>query len=474
MNLRNNSGAALIIVLIFSVFAVIAASLYIAAQFTAAKPSLVGPASFQAQCTARSGVWKGIELLSGRRPDTLSTINTLDSMFNKKLFGAPTQAVTNAALSALGAVDSPTIVAPFSDDSFGAATLTQSYTPCFRVLASTGTFRSAAKTVRAFFGGKLFSSPDTVCFLTTSGVPEGVIDGKVGFASPAKTSPGSDPQDGGLRIKELAALVAYYRSRISESGDTMMPAAPLTIQSAERLAGLPGVINGPLFVNGVSGRLVWREKRRIIVLGDVQITGDVSIRDVEFVTTGEVKCCDDARLSNVSVFCCKRFSVDDRAVFSGSVLTLSSVLVCKTGRVEDKSVIVAYGAGAAAAADSARGTKKMQLPVSVFLTQNASVDGTVVACGSPGGIRIDHGVVVRGIVWASGPVVHEGSLYGILHAQCLTDVAGILSRIRTQPGEKQPVQKNILTGTIRRFPGVLDYPCPFFLGASVIARWEEG
>jgi len=67
MNIRGNSGAALPTVLIFAVFALIVASVYTAGQLTIAKPSLRGPASLQALCNARSGIWKGLELKEALR-----------------------------------------------------------------------------------------------------------------------------------------------------------------------------------------------------------------------------------------------------------------------------------------------------------------------------------------------------------------------------------------------------------------------
>jgi hypothetical protein len=473
MDLRRNSGAVLPIVLVFSVFALIAATLYIAGQFTIAKPALVAPASFQALCTARSGIWKAMRLMSLPAPDTLSRINTLDTMFNKKLFGTRTQAVNNGSSSAFAPLDSPEVVAPFSADSFGTASVSMAYTPCFKVLTSTGEFRNMRKSVRAFFGGRFYNSADTVCYLLTAGKPDvGIIDGKVAF--PHLSAPPSDSSAGkqGLRMKDLTEIVAYYRSRLSEKNDTMMPKAPLTIQSADQLKNIPEVVNGSLFVNGVFRNVAWKEKRRIFVLGDVQITGKVSIEDVEFVVAGEVKCCDDSRLRNVSVFCVNRLIVQDRAVFSGSALTMSSALICKNAHVEDRSIIVAYGDKSAMPPDTAK--KKSPLPISVFLSQNASVDGVVIACGSPGGIKTDKNVIVKGIVWASGTVVHQGALYGILRANDLTDFGALMARIRLTAGHVPPAQKNTMTGSIHRLPEVTEYFCPFFLGAFAIVRWEEG
>jgi hypothetical protein len=473
MDLRKSNGAVLPIVLVFSVFAVIVATIYIGGQYAIARPSLVAPASFQAQCTARSGIWKAMEIMSRSAPDTLARINTLDTMFNKKLFGQPTAAIAKDSTSAFTPGDSPTVVTPFSADSFGDASLSMAYMPCFKVLTSTGVFRNSAKSVRALFGGRLFASPDTVCYLGTAGAPEGgVLDGKVAFSSKSATGADSGALGASLHTKDLTALVAYYRELLAEKSDTLMPKAPLTIQSADQFKDLPEVVNGPLFVNGVFGAIAWKEKRRIFVIGDLQFTGKVLIENVEFVTTGEVKCYDDTRLHNVSVFCVNRFMVGDRAEFSGNALTLSSVLICKNGQVEDRSVIVAYGENKPMQSDSAK--KKNQLPASVFLSQDASVDGVVIACGTPGGIKTDKNVIVKGILWASGTVVNQGSLYGILRANDMTDFATLMARVKGRQGAAPVVPKNTMTGSIHRLPEAAEYFGPFFLGAFAIVRWEEG
>ncbi len=469
MDLKSDSGAALPLVLVFSVFALIITALYIAAQFTIAKPALTAPVSFQALCTARSGVWKGMRLMSQPTPDTLARINTLDSMFNKKLFGTPTQAIKNDSSPALSPSDSPTVVSPFSadSDSFGTASLTLSYLPCFKVLTSRGTFRTIVKSVRAFFGGRLFATPDTVCYLVTPAAPEGgVIDGKIAH------SPDSS-RARGLRMKDLTGIVAYYRAQLREKTDSAMPTAPLTIQSSDQLKGLPEVINGPLLVNGVFGAIAWKEKRRIFVFGDIQFTGNTSVQDIEFVTTGEVRCYDDCRLHDVSVFCLDRFTVGDRAVFSGNALTLSTVLICKNARVEDRSVIVAYGENNANSPGTSK-KKTPQMPVSVALSQTASVDGVVVACGVPGAIKTDKNVVVKGILWASGSIAHQGTLYGILRANDLAEMSVLMSATKAQSGVPALHPGNFLTGKIIRLPEVTEYSCPFFLGAIAVMRWEGG
>lgn len=432
---RSSSGSVLPIVLVFAAFALIVASLYVGAQYTIGKPALAGPAAFQSLCNARSGIWKGMQLLSQRPPDTLASINTLDSMFNKQLFGKQITISTDSG-SYFMPGDTPTLVQPYSTDSFGTAYVSLDYQPCYKVLVSKGEFRNISKNVRALLGGKVYASADTVCFLQSGTAPAGgLIEGKTVIASspagpspqlssPSKVAP-SIPQTTPhtpeqLRLSELSKVVTYYRGLLSEKTDTTLPGRPLTLQSGDNCASIPEVVNGPLFLSSMVTPLVWSEKRRVFVFGDIQISGTTSIEDVELVTTGEVKLFDECKLHNVSVFSLGRLVVGDKASFSGNALVLQSVLVYKDASINERSVIVCYSENNAIPSDTTQKNKPKN-PVSIFLRNNATIDGVVISCGNPGGISTDKNVVVKGILWASGPIVHQGSLFGILRAAELAD-----------------------------------------------------
>jgi hypothetical protein len=465
-------------VLVFAVFAVIVATAFCIGQYTISGPFLSAPASFQAMCTARSGIWKAIDLLGKPPVDTLAKVNTLDSMFNQSMFGKKTAAIHDSSQSALAPDDTLQDLRPFYADSFGTCTIVSGYRACLRQLTSTGEFRKFRKTVTVTMGGMAFASCDTTCILETN-VPVlpsgGSIEGKTKFISA--------PQIGGkglvaaagrtdsLHESELRQVVSYYSAKLTEKIDTLMPGAVVTVQSNESLSKIPDVVNGPLFIDGSHHDLVWREKRRIFVGGDVQVTGKVIIENVEFVAAGEVKFLDDAALRNVSVFCRGRLVIDDRAAFSGNVLTNSTILVKQYGRIENKSVLVAFGIPRKSGNDTA--AKKITLPVSVFLLQNAFCDGAIISCGTPAGIKTDRTSVVNGILWAQGPVCLLGTLHGILYAKMLVDEQALSGMSRMSRGIP-PLTNNILTGSIRRLPSVVDYPLPYFLGKPALVSWREG
>jgi hypothetical protein len=477
MEIRNNHGSALPIVLVFSVFALIVTTIYTTGQFSIAKPGLTAPALFQALCNARSGVWKAMELSAMPPPDTLKRINTLDSMFNKNLFGKQSEKINDsAALSP----DDTTDVQPFSTDSFGSCKVFLTYKPCYKVFVSLGLFRSSVKTATAVFGGALFTSPDTVCYLGIGDKIQGggIIEGKTCLQS-APHGPGPGGGTGNIpvvvsdiRTNELSKVVSYYRAKFAEKNDTTFKNSVLTVQDNAGFSKVPEIVNGPLFIDGSHHDLVWKDNRRVFIIGDLQITGKTAIEDIEFVVSGEVKCFDNCRLRNVSVFCGKKLTIGDNASFAGNAMTLSAISIFKRARVEEKSILVAYGENKQSSSPvESPGTNKIKLLCSVFLSQDAKCDAVIVACGDPGGIMVDRNVVVRGGLWASGIVCQQGTVYGVLRCKQLVNTQQLNEMQKM--GMAAGSTANNMTGSVRRLNSIADYYCPFFLGKPAIVRWEE-
>jgi hypothetical protein len=469
--LAGSRGSVLPIVLIFAVFACIVASVYVGGQFTIARPSLGAPAALQALLNARSGVWKKIELMSKPAVDTLAKINTLDSLFNMRQKKPDTLTVSSLSFSI---EDTPMTITPYSLDSFGTCEVLLSLSACFKTISSTGTFRNYSKTVRADIGGLLYSSPDTVLYLVKNALVEGGgnYDGRPSFISdaPDAVPPGIPPRDTlskkkEFRDNELKQLVSAYNQKLTQKTDTILPTGPLTVQDNDKLGDIPDTLNGQLFIDGSHRPLVWKRSRPLCVSGDVQITGDVSVDKIEFIVGGEMKCLDKAHLHRVSVFCKKRLTIGDDAVFSGRAITLSSLLVYQRGRIEDKSVIVAYGT-----APSDTGSVKKRI-ATIVLRQYASCDGVLVACGNPATVVTDKNTIVKGVVWAKGMVCHQGTLFGVLRAQELVDEKTIFPPSSGPPPPTSP--NNVLKGSIRKLQAIDDYAFPFFMGRSCVVSWEE-
>ncbi len=465
MDVRNEHGSSLTIVLIFSVFALITTSVYIISQWTIAKPGLLAPSSFQALLNARSGIWKAMELMNAPPPDTLASINTLGTKFNDTLFGKQTQ---NIADSSALPPDDTTDVSIFSSDSFGKCKVIFTYIPCFKNLESNGIFRMQSKTVSARLGGILHTSPDTVCFLGTKIPPQGggLIDGKVTqipdstLGGPTKSKFISE-----FRKQDLVKVISYYKAKFSNTNDSLFQNSVITIQDNDKIPTIKDIVNGPLLLDGSHHDLYWKEKRRILVLGDLQITGTVTVENIEFLVSGNVNLFDNCVFRNVSIFCSKTLTITDKAVFSGNALSLYQINASKRGRIENNSVLVAY--------NEKKDTSSSRIKVlcSIFLTQEVRCDGTVISCGNRAGIKTDKNVIIHGSLWSDSVICHEGTLLGFMRCKELISSEELDSRQTSTP---PPISgKNVMKGSVRRLETIADYPYPFFMGKPSIVSWEE-
>jgi len=487
MDFRNEHGSSLTIVLIFSVFALITTSTYLISQWTIARPGLLAPSSFQALLNARSGIWKAMELMNAPPVDTLAHINTLNANFNDSLFGKQSKNLNDSVALP---PDDTTDVSLFSTDSFGTCKALFTYMPCFKSITSNGFFRSQSKTVSATLGGILHDSPDTVCFLGNKLPPEGggIIDGKVAMLQDSNSLP---PPSAGkavpvvipeMRITDLVKAVSYFKAKFSSTNDSLFQNTVLTIQDNDKLSSIKDIVNGPLLLDGSHHDLFWKEKRRVMIMGDLQITGTVTVENIEFLVSGEVKLFDDCVFKNVSIFCSKTLTITDKSVFSGNAVSLTQISINKRARIDNKSVLVAYTESKPAQLlqpaqgqqipQQSQAGQQIKLLCSVFLTQDVRCDGTIIAYGDPSGIKTDRNVIVRGSLWSSSMICNEGAIYGFIRCKELISATELDARQKVPPAPASG--KNFMTGSVRRLETIADYPYPFFMGKPSIIRWEDG
>ena len=487
---KNRRGSVLPIVFAFSLIAVITVIAFVSGQYMIARPALLAPTDFQALLNARSGIWKGLELLyHPPAKDTLKTINTLDTLFNSGLFGKPTGAISNDT-EALTPDGDPLSVPLFASDSFGACTLAVSYRGCFEVLRSKGAFRNREKNAVVTLGGVFAPQSDTVLFLENNPPLQSPVRGKIHYG-PWDTA-------GALRTGDLTKFISQYGSEMSDSVDTAKPSPPLLIQHNVEFDTIPKVVNGPLFIDGTHFDLAWKCKKRIIVHGDVQITGTVSLEGMDFLATGEIKLLDKARLRDVFLFGQKTISIGDKAVFSGTAMTRANILVFGAASVQRRSLLVVVQQMAsatvrispsspqkpiaasasssrpaiAASAASSRQTsaasgRKTKAPVfSVTFAELSTVDATVVTLGDSLGIKIDRNAIVTGLLRTHGAVSLDGKIYGRMYASKFVDGTAVASG-------NPAAALAVIHGTVLPLDDLAGYFFPFFMGKLSIIDWRE-
>jgi cytoskeletal protein CcmA (bactofilin family) len=445
--LFHRSGSVLPVVLIFSIIAAITVIAFVSGQYMIARPAFIAPTNYQALLNARSGIWKGLELLNKPKvPDTLKGINTLAPGFGDSTFGKPTEEL-NKGLQPDGATDTLPL---FSSDSFGNCELTLSYRGCFEVLQSKGIFRNSKKNIYVTLGGVLPTDLDTVLYLENKTIVQSPISGKVHYG-PSDTA-------GTVRDDGLNKFLSYFQNETTDSIDTLKPALPLLIQNNAGFDTIPNIVKGPFFIDGSHFDLSWKTKKRIVVLGDLQITGTVSLEGMDFLVAGEIKLFDKARLRNVFLFSTKAITIRNSAVFSGSAVTQSNIIVLDEALVENRSMLVVLRKA---------GPKRKKTVFSATFSGSSFTDATVVALGDSLGIKIDRGAKVKGMLWTRGTICLDGKVSGIIHASKFVDGALAMAG-------KPLAALSVIHGTVLPFDEASSYYFPFFMGrVAIIERREE-
>jgi hypothetical protein len=464
------AGSALPVVLFFSIAAVITVIAFVAGQNMIARRTFISPSELQALLNARSGIWKGLELLTQpKNKDTLKTINTLDSLFGKSLFGKPTENILDSE-NELVPDSSPIKMQPYSSDSFGTCEIALSYSGCFEMLMSNGSFRNSKKNVVVKLGGLFALSMDTVLYLESGPPLQTPIRGKVHYGPLTDTART-------LRTKDLNEFIATFTRQMTDSLDTMKPALPLLIQHNDEFEKIPAVVRGALFIDGLHFDLSWKSTKCIVVHGDLQITKKVLLEGLTFLVTGEIKLFDDAQARNVSLYCLKKLTIGDRAVFSGTAISQTNILAFGSASVENKSLIfIPHTAQAQAPPKEKKGgppaLPKRDAPekkagvFSATFTESATIDATVITLNDTMGVKIDKNAVVKGIIRTKGALVLDGKLLGLAQAAKIVDGGAVMSG-------KPLLPIAVIKGSILPIDDVRRYYFPFFMGNLSILSWEE-
>jgi cytoskeletal protein CcmA (bactofilin family) len=312
-------------------------------------------------------------------------------------------------------------------------------------------------------GGVFPLVSDTVLYLINNPPLQKPIRGKIHYG-PVDTA-------GAIRMDALNKFTSYFLTKMSDTLDTMKPSPPRLIQHNDEFDTIPETVHGPLFIDGSHFDLTWKTKKRIVVRGDLQITGKTALEGMDFLVTGEIKLFDDAHLRDVFLFSPKTITMSDRAVFSGTAMTLSTILVSGVASVENRSMLVVVRKPNAPVPKPPkpgdRGKKKLAV-FSITFTESATVDATVVSLGDSLGIKIDRSAIVKGMLRSQGAMCFDGKVYGIIHASKFVDGPSAVSG-------KSTAAISVINGDLLPLEPreIRDYFFPFFMGKLSMIEWVE-
>jgi len=448
-------------VFIFAAVGTIAASVYLVGQTVSSRQRLGAPAAQQALLNARSGIWYALDLLYDTlAADTLPTVNPLDTLFGKELFGsasgAPVEPAGDRKLSPDG---TPRELVPYTSDEFGFCEIALHFTGAFKQVVSRGFFSVQERAVEALIGGEAVVSAETLLYLPDAATPVGNLlpSVRIGTFNVAKE----------INNGQLQELIGYYVSQLTYDSSAGLFEAPLVIQNQAALEKLSETVEGPLLVDGMFWDLVWKADKSYRILGDLQLTGKVRVERCDFLVAGDIKVLDDVTMKNVTMFATGQIFIGDRAVFSGDAMALSKMTVYGNARAENRSTLIVAGRKSGGPPKTDRKETKKGGTIAdhfgILLSESAVVDGVVMALQSPGGIKVDEDVLVTGVLFAQRLLCLRGTVAGVVKAG--------LPRDCSDPDfMKNPAS---IPGTLKSLPSIRQYRFPCILGKPAIISWKE-
>jgi hypothetical protein len=349
----------------------------------------------------------------------------------------------------------------YAGDSVNTSNINLSTQGIYRLITSVAAVHRTTRTVQARLGSSAPAKPDTVLILENNLPVRGRFQGRVHQINKIQdTLSSSKSMD--ERIKDF--ISGFNQGNIFNE-DTSFFDIPLVIRSSGELSAIPDAVKTHLLLDGSFSGITWNAKRKITVSGDLQITGSFKLENLEFSVGGEIRILDHASLANASLFSARRIFIGDNAVFHGDALAMGSINVYGNAAVKGQSSLISAGVQS-----SAQQNREQPNRYSIFLSENATFDGTAVALGNPGGIKTDPGTEQRGILWAQKMACHSGKLSGILKAEFLLDCFDPKSdSLAAAPN----IAENVFSGTIEPLLTIGEYVMPYFIGTPRIISWKE-
>lgn len=326
----------------------------------------------------------------------------------------------------------------------------------------TGECRSPIATVvtSAETGTTYTPGDTTLMFCTASTVEAPNISG-VKVVSESDSSKGTLPLNS-AGVAKAKKWITDFASKATSKTEN-----PVVIGSQGQYESLSDTVNGPLFFHGSSGELrVDGKNRKIMVCGDIQFTGKVTCRNLNLISSGEVRINDRTVLKGCDIVAGRRFFLADESIFSGRAAALEQVEIYGSSKVMDESLIISFAGKKEETGSDSSAVKNQKAAISV--REQAQVSGSLIAVGKDG-ILTELSTKTMGILWSKTWIRHNGSHKGFIRAV----------EFRGEPGTEQP---GVGTGqpTVQQIAGRVEppfsripYPLPWYIGKPKLISWRE-
>jgi hypothetical protein len=462
----SNRGSALPTVMAFAIIAVVSVTTYHTTQQMFITRSMRMPAILQAQLTARSGVWAGMTLVNGLARKNGADNPALFTGLGRDMFlDLPD---TGFSLTPIPLSESPQLVKPFSNQTFGNCSLSLCNDVCFKKMRSIGFYRNQRRSVEVVFGCRPFTSADTVVYMMgdTGRLQARAISGAICRLDTGAMINPALPF--GFDRKKIDSIFFAFSDTLDLRPRLLGGDDKFLVTSDNDLRDFPAAVNRTLFIDGSRRMITWREKKTITVGEDLQITGGALLKGLTFIVAGDIKLMGAITLDSVNLYCGgKLFFGDEQLVcsvrYNGQAMACKAMEICRNTEIEKKSLLIL---GNIADPSPKSGPKRKsttnptQNDFGIYIRDNAAVNGTVICMDSTQGIKIFPNGRVEGIVWSESSVCHKGAIKGVLVA-------------RTFTGGEMGEAPSTIDGMVAPNEEIAEFLLPAGMGPLSILEWRE-
>ncbi len=450
MHISDRGAATVYIAAVVSVLVALSAPVFIRNQLHYSKKAALSKTHVKGLLTARSGISYGLEKIRKELGEE-ETPGDTGVMFGDDPFSDDT---------AYFEKEEPLIeegelsISLFSGTDQGECILSAEPRGNVLYVVSKGVYMGDSSHASAGLASRVFRTPDTVLYLEKKGevTGSGLVDGEKVFQEDA-----SSELRKRFKVSKdlLKRSIKEYRTALSNIRSAEFPGTPLNITASEELIDIPDTVKGPLFIDGTGQRVSGEIDKTVYALEEVQITGDVHIKDITIAADKDVKLLDNAHLENVEVYTSARFYISGNSVFSGSCIARGDIEVFQEAEIRDKSIFISIG-------EMKRENIKERKPFSIFFRDEITADGVFIDLRGKGGISTSEGSLIKGILWSNSEILHNGIAKGFVRA------GRLISR-----NINDTTSGNFLEGDINRLDKIDEYWLPYYIGQPEILTWRE-
>jgi hypothetical protein len=275
--------------------------------------------------------------------------------------------------------------------------------------------------------------------ISSTKAPLGTIDGKF---EPGATKPIVNTAKFEGEMERLKRKI-----EIGDSGETVLPTTQTFSGRSMPALGR----DKDLFVNGnilIEDRsqtpLVVKGPGTIIATGNIQISGSVIVDNVEILALGDIQCFDNVRIRKATLYSRQMIGFGDKVTVSGNLYATTKLVMAGQATVEIPTFAYIKGSDSVG--------KKGDKTGGLQLTQLSRFSGIVYSRSEKTVSQIGRDTRFTGLFYTMGYLVLEGTVFGCVAAQSLTE----------DPEDAQTT--NVLAGgTINRkiLPKNFVVPCAF-------------